>query len=143
MYNSTYSYGLVKPSSFENPNNSETNELPSFEAYSDVEAPKLVIDTVDEDKEDKTDQTRPEHSNFGWNMLRRISLSNKDDKALLMTVKTYNQKPYVDIRKHFKQGVSSRWIPTKQGVCLTIDEFKAVIRNGRVVMETLKERQTT
>ena len=73
-----------------------------------------------------------------WKELHRTALSTKEDKALHLTVKTCNQKPYVDIRKHFKHAVSSKWIPTKQGVCLSLDEFRALSKNMGAVIRTLK-----
>ena len=49
-----------------------------------------------------------------------------------ITVKMFNERPYIDIRKHFyteKGGGMSKqcaWNPTRKGICMTVKDFNTL-----------------
>ena len=128
-----FSYGFGKTS-------------PTYEPYSGVvyDIPTVVTQrndqgelTIDDTKRDESKEVKSVNGG-SWKALCNFVLSSKEDKALHLTLKTFNKKPYVDIRKYFKHALSSKWIPTKQGVCLTHEEFKVMVQNMDAVVKTLK-----
>ncbi len=101
---------------------------PSYEQQNSAEVtvesdpPELV---VDDSKEQDV-----------WHELYRSPLSTKEDKSLHVIVKTFKKKHYVDIRKHFLSF--SKWIPKKQGVCLTREEFLLLMKNSDAILKCIQ-----
>ena len=68
---------------------------------------------------------------------------NKWDKqSTHITVKVFNSKPYMDIRKYYTKeckvgGKRMKWLPTRNGICLSLKEFQGVVSCIRVVDEVI------
>ena len=61
----------------------------------------------------------------------------KNDK-IMITARTFNNKPYIDIRKCFKSIKYNKIVPTKKGICISKEEFEELINNQKKLLNNLE-----
>ena len=74
---------------------------------------------------------KPDDDDDG-NELYRVPLNSNKDQSVHVVVKTFMDKPYIHIRKHFKtlnRRGKVKWQPTKQGVTLKPEDFNVLLKN--------------
>ncbi|XP_041458620.1 uncharacterized protein LOC121426498 isoform X2 [Lytechinus variegatus] len=72
----------------------------------------------------------------GSEVLFKCPISMKEDRPKYLVAKTFRKQVYVDVREYFEKG--KEHLPTRKGVTLTLDEFRAVCKESPNIQRAAK-----